>query len=554
MPAIYVVTYHEFNHIARNVPLDSRFLKTDKNFIFYLIDQKVPEALEGKRCIIESHIDETLVYPGRLYLAEWTFLLAEYRHRFCEYPFFFTSSRFYEKNTTLRTDLNLEWDRLFSFFDRYQWGFLPSYDRTAPFLDVRTPVIPTSKYFTDSGIRLLSELYGPEFNNPRTSPYSGDFYCNYIGFRDRSALEAYVSYYLPIIDRFFTPDWTPKEDLKKYLVMESNYRCFKPFTLLLEAGSHQFFFDSRTPYFAMNYDGYYEVHERSQSFARISPVVTADSQQEKVLGGRSIRIASHPLREPKPLVSARNVARPTRLLASDPILSFKLRGLFEECPFHLDLDSGYGLPMLHHYFDSKRGVCVDGADYNHAPVVNNLWQDYSTQAINGDSYGHLRITADDSGAPVLFDLVTAFDIPPLKQHLYGNFVRNILVHLRQHAIVVLNFEEGSLDHSEYILSLFAREGMVESTELKAYLTPSTWLICVPGDESLRVLTNAADLFQKRLDRAVGARDYTLRYRESIIAAVETMRELIEISPDNRWTTYLLHLKDVLEGLSVQPGA
>lgn len=96
--------------------------------------------------------------------------------------------------------------------------------------------------------------------------------------------------------------------------------------------------------------------------------------------------------------------------------------------------------------------------------------------------------------------------------------------------------------------------MVDSPELKAYLTPSTWLVCVPGDESLRVLTNAADIFQERLDRAVGARDYTLRYRESIIAAAETMRGLIEISPDNRWTTYLLHLKDVLEGLSVQPGA
>ena len=550
-PAIYVVTFYDFNHQQRKMPLDPRFLETDKNFIFYLIDPEVPEPLQHKRCILESQIDPTLVYPGRVYLAEWSLLLAEYRHRFCEYPFFMTSSRFYEKNTTLRTDLNLEWDRLFSFFDHYRWGYLPSYDRSSPFMDGRTPVIPLSTYYTEQGIQLLSDLYGPHFNNLIDTPYSGDFYCNYVGFKDRAALEEYVEYYLPIIDRFFTPDWTPREDLQKYLVQELTYRNFKPFTLLLETGSHQFFFDTRTPYFAMNYDGYYEMHENTQSFARVQNLSTAENSQTKQLDGHPIRITSCPLRDRTCATSRITETRPAAKLVRDPILSFKLSEIFDHPPFYLDLDSGRGIPMLSHSIDISKALCIDGGDYNQASIVNDIWSKYSKQAVNGDAYGHLRITTEDTDAPIQFDLVSAFNIPDLPQHLYGNLVRNILVHLHQQSVVLLNFDKGSLKHAHFILSAFAREGVLEDSFLKDYLSQSTWLHNGFKDGTVRALSNAPDVFEKRLARKATTQEFLFRYQDSIAASVDIMRQLIEIQPNILWTNYLLHLKDILEHLTAQ---
>jgi len=56
-----------------------------------------------------------LYLAGQRYFAEWSLLLADKtRHAFCSYPFFMVSSRFYEKNHWLRTDLNSEWERMFS--------------------------------------------------------------------------------------------------------------------------------------------------------------------------------------------------------------------------------------------------------------------------------------------------------------------------------------------------------------------------------------------------------------------------------------------------------
>jgi hypothetical protein len=96
-PTLYVITYHKFNHEFGRLALDPRFLNSDKNIIYYLIDQKCPAPLQGKRVIFEQEIDPLLYEAGKYYFAECSFLLSELKNSFCEYPFFMISSRFYEK-------------------------------------------------------------------------------------------------------------------------------------------------------------------------------------------------------------------------------------------------------------------------------------------------------------------------------------------------------------------------------------------------------------------------------------------------------------------------
>ena len=129
-PSVYVITNHRFNHHIGRLPLDRRLAQSGHNIVFYLIDDTCPPALKGRQFILEKQIDPLLATAGKRYFAEWSFLLAEAAHGFCSYPFFTISSRFYEKNTWLKSDLNSQWDRLFGFLEDYGWGYLPSYDRT----------------------------------------------------------------------------------------------------------------------------------------------------------------------------------------------------------------------------------------------------------------------------------------------------------------------------------------------------------------------------------------------------------------------------------------
>ena len=122
---IYLITNYE----KRQKPLDERFLKSKKNYNYYLIDKKIPEILKNKKCLIEYDLDPSLYEAGKRDFAEWSFLLAEEKHSFCEYPFFVISSRFYEKNNWLIKDLDEYWENLFEFLRKYKFGFLPSYDR-----------------------------------------------------------------------------------------------------------------------------------------------------------------------------------------------------------------------------------------------------------------------------------------------------------------------------------------------------------------------------------------------------------------------------------------
>ena len=133
---MYVITNLGVNHNPlsssphRHLPIDSRFFDPRGRYLFYLTDSRPFDTLLPKEnLIVEQDLDSVLHEAGKNHLAEWSFLLAEQKHAFCSYPFFMISSRFYIKNGWLLTDLNREWDVLFSYFNRYSHGFLPSYCR-----------------------------------------------------------------------------------------------------------------------------------------------------------------------------------------------------------------------------------------------------------------------------------------------------------------------------------------------------------------------------------------------------------------------------------------
>src|SRR3989344_9251645 len=109
-PTIYIVTHYRFNHEGKDrKPLDNRFLNSHRNYIYYLIDPERPKILENKRVLFEREIDPLIYLAGTKHFAEWSFLLAEAKHSFCNYPLFMISSRFYEKNCWLKNDLDQEW-------------------------------------------------------------------------------------------------------------------------------------------------------------------------------------------------------------------------------------------------------------------------------------------------------------------------------------------------------------------------------------------------------------------------------------------------------------
>ncbi len=282
-PRIYLVTYYEFNHhLSQNKkaqPLDDRFLKEKDRYVYYLIDKKVPEVLKGQPVLFEHEIDETLYAAGGKHLGEWSFLLAEAKYGFCQYPFFMISSRFYQKNHWLERDLNQEWDRLFGYFKDYGWGYLPSYDRPMRWIN-----LSWEKYikkeawrylffpFTEKTYELTQEIF--DVNIPRDYGYTADLFCNYIGFRSRTELLEYVNFYKPLIEYFFDSEYRPKRDISPYIRSHGGFRNEKAFTFLLELLSHLFFFKKNQKYFALHYDGYYSVDERNKNMVRLEKIKT----------------------------------------------------------------------------------------------------------------------------------------------------------------------------------------------------------------------------------------------------------------------------------------
>lgn len=276
-PTLYVHTFYKGNHAAegyRQRPIDPRFLDSDRNLVYFLIDDEVPPALEGRRILQERELDPKYKAAGARHLSEWAFLLAEADEGFCEYPMFMTSSRFYEKNTLLRTDLNREWDALFARLEEYGWGFLPSYDRPLTWVPFRwvmrdrpLPWWPFSP-FTADAFEPVRRHYGIRI--PEDYAAFADLQCNYIGFQSREHLVRYIGFYRPLIDEFFDERLQPLKDFSPIVRSGSSpLRNEKPFTFYLEYLSHLFFRAEDLPFFALHYDGYHEVDERARTLRKL---------------------------------------------------------------------------------------------------------------------------------------------------------------------------------------------------------------------------------------------------------------------------------------------
>ncbi len=275
--SIYVITYHQFNHDLnrpRAHPFDERFLHSSRNYFYYLIDREVPKIFANKQVIQECDLDPLLHEAGGKHLGEWSFLLAEEKHSFCQYPFFMISSRFYEKNRWLRTDLNDQWDALFGLFSHYRFGFLPSYDRPLRWLDLDWKTKLKKKVWRYSffpwkepAFALTKQLLGTRI--PEEYRYVSDLQCNYIGFRDRQALLDYVRFYRPLIEYFFDDAYRLLRSVDPYVRQTGAFRNEKPLTFLLEILSHLFFFSYEEKVFALHYDGYYEIDERKTELKKL---------------------------------------------------------------------------------------------------------------------------------------------------------------------------------------------------------------------------------------------------------------------------------------------
>ncbi len=275
-PTVYVITNYAQNHGCpdyRGQPLDPRFLDSDRNYVYFLIDQEVPELLRDKRVLFEKQIDPRLARFGAKHMAEWAFFLMEAEHAFCEYPFYAISSRFYEKNAMLGGDLNSEWDRIFAGLERYGWGYLPSYDRPLRWLDYeyekQTKWGSKVRFnpFNERSFDVVNDLFGVKIPEQYTA--WTDLQCNYIGFRSREDLLAYVEFYRPFFDYFFDAEWELRRDLTPFVKSATAFRNEKPLTYLLEFISHLFFFARDLPFFALHYQGFYEIDERRRRLKRL---------------------------------------------------------------------------------------------------------------------------------------------------------------------------------------------------------------------------------------------------------------------------------------------
>lgn len=279
-PTLYVLTYYRFNHdpaVSLRGPLDNRFLKSDKNIIYYLIDTELPSVLENKKVIFEKDLDPMLYEAGAAHLGEWSFLLAEEKHSFCTYPFYMISSRFYQKNNWLTSDLNAEWDTIFNYLNEYGWCYLPSYDRPMRWIDLEWKSKLKKEAwkhkffpFTEKTFELIEQLYGVRL--PDDYPLTADLLCNYIGFKSREHLLDYVNFYKPLIHALFDEQYQPRCDLSEYARKTGHYRNEKPVTFILEWFSHLYFFAKNKNYACLHYDGYYEVDERNSHMKKLQTI------------------------------------------------------------------------------------------------------------------------------------------------------------------------------------------------------------------------------------------------------------------------------------------
>lgn len=313
-PTIYIITHYKFNHGPlrqewEQYRLDKRFTEGKGNYVFYLIDKEVPGELENQATILESKLDPVIHDVGNDFLKEWSFLLMEAKHGFADYPLYMISSRFYEKNHWLRADLNSEWDMLFSYLKQYGWGYLPSYDRPMRWINMDwtrelEKEVWNHRHFPyrKKTFELIHDLFG--IHIPNDYQFSADLWCNYIGFRSRNDLLAYVKFYQPLLDYFFDDEYKLKRSMEPY-ICGSGFRAEKPLTFLFELVSHLFFFVNRHPYCALHYDGYYSIDEFHKKMEKIEDF----SLPLKLRLERKIKWAKHRLFTETRLASLRNKAK-----------------------------------------------------------------------------------------------------------------------------------------------------------------------------------------------------------------------------------------------------
>jgi hypothetical protein len=258
----YAVTAYSGTHLRRNLPIDPRLSEGNERTLFYLVDQQPDPSwkLPGP-VIAEKDFDPRIMEAGKKHLGEWSFLLNEYYTPFAKYPFYFLSSRFYEKNQRLSVSLNSIAELLFAGLDRYGWGYLPSYDRPPGYVDLLGYSRGTPLGIRKSGADLVKSILGidPVFE----ARWFSDFFCNYIGFRSRQELIQYVEFYLPLIRHFLDDDWNLIRDPYEYVRPLAVYRNEKPLTFLIEMASHLFFTRNQIPFFGAHTEGLFEINEHA---------------------------------------------------------------------------------------------------------------------------------------------------------------------------------------------------------------------------------------------------------------------------------------------------
>lgn len=288
--SIYLITNYGFNHDkktgAHNLPIDPRFLSSDRNYIYYLTDFEIPKALQNKELVLERDFDPIYKKAGKQHLAEWATFLAEKKYRFAKYPMYILSSRFYQKNGYLEHDLNTVWDDIFNGLKKSGYGMLPSYDRplrwiypkyayTHPKYQKKLKFFP----FRAKAFELIEAIYGIHLKND--FPHYIDLQCDYFGFESYEHFSRFMDFYQPIFDYFFTPDFELKRNLNDYFYVGcSTHRAEKPVTYLLEYFSHLFFALERLPFFAYHYTGQYTVYTREKC---LKPIVLYSISKKKRL-------------------------------------------------------------------------------------------------------------------------------------------------------------------------------------------------------------------------------------------------------------------------------
>jgi hypothetical protein len=478
---IYVVTHHRFNHQERNKPIDPRFIKSSRRYVYYLIDAEAPPELSNKDILFEDKIDPLIKEASRLYFAEWGLLLNEERYSMLHYPFFMISSRFYEKNRTLRTTLDLEWDNLFSCFQSYRWGFLPSYEKPNVWVDAHTAEIKMDLYIAPKGNELIREIYGVDICNHSSYRYIGDFFCHYIGFRDRSALLEFVDFAKPLINYFFDKHFQPIRDLSEYVRFTGGYRNEKPFTFMLEALSQLFFLVKKHRYFGMKYDGYFDIDPSSRTALRIKSLETGSSMMSRIidLDGQDKMI--HVVQERKRALPCRTVpsnsTRPYENLIGNEVLLAKFQSIAGKHCSMLNVLPLSGAVSVEAARAGMFVITLDNSDYTLDPISCDLWSQLSTQTFSIDPDGLFSIR-DSHQKELKFDVIL-FSRPP-----NPNLLSEALRHLAPDGMLVsprsINLNDYARAHNlteePYLTSVFehdypTNERSKENYSLAVYVPP-----------------------------------------------------------------------------------